>query len=97
MMAGAHYHITYCQILESERRIKLSNIIKLLPRKRSMDMFSIKEFLDSFSSFEYHLDTSLNLESYLSQLNMSDDIDTDVNTLQSIVFIAGYAVYKYLL
>ena len=62
-----------------------------------MDTFSIKEFLDSFSSFEDHLDISLNLESYPSQLNTSDDIDTDVNTLQSIVFIAGYAVHKYLL
>ena len=62
-----------------------------------MDTFSVKEFLDSFSSFEYHLDTSLNLESYLSQLNTSDDIDTDVTTLQFNVFIAGYAVHKYLL
>ena len=62
-----------------------------------MDKFSIKEFLNSFSSFEYHLDTSPNLESYQSQLNTSDDIDTDVNTLQFIVFIAGYAVHKYLL
>ena len=44
-----------------------------------------------------NLDTSLNLESYLTQLNTSDDIDTDVNTLQSIVFIAGHAVHKYLL
>ena len=47
MMAGAHYHITYCQILETERRIKLPNIIKLIPRKCSMDPFSIKEFLDT--------------------------------------------------
>ena len=29
MMAGAHYHITYCQILETERRIKLSNVRKI--------------------------------------------------------------------
>ena len=58
---------------------------------------SIKEFLESFSSFEYLLDTSLNLQSYLSQLNTSDDIDTDVNTIHYIVFIAGYTVHKYLL
>ena len=97
MMAGAHYHITYCQILETERRIKLSNIIKLIPRKWSVDPFSIKEFLDTFSSFDYQVDTSLNLEHYLSQLQDTEDIDIDVNTLQFIVFIAGYAVHKYLL
>ena len=97
MMAGAHYHITYCQILETERRIKLSNNIKLIPRKCSVDPFSIKEFLDTFSSFDYHVDTSLNLEHYISQIQDTEDIDTDVNTLQSIVFIAGYVVHKFLL
>ena len=61
-----------------------------------MDTFSIKEFLDSFSSFKNHLDTSLNLGSNLS-LNTSDDIDTDVNTLQFIVFIVVCSVHKYLL
>ena len=37
------------------------------------------------------------MESYLSQLNTSDDIDTDVNTLQFIVFVPGYThiVHKY--
>ena len=89
-MAGAHYHITYCQILETERRIKLSNIIKLIPIKCLKDSFSIKEFLDTFSSFDYHVDTSLNLVHYISQIQDTEDIDTDVNTLQSIVFIAGF-------
>ena len=31
--SGAHYHITYCQILESERRLQLSNILKLFSTK----------------------------------------------------------------
>ena len=62
-----------------------------------MDPFSIKEFLDTFSSFDYQVDTSLNLEHYLSQIQDTEDIDIDVNTLQSTVFIAGYAVHTYLL
>ena len=28
-MSGANYHISYCQILESERRLKVSSILKL--------------------------------------------------------------------
>ena len=97
MMAGAHYHITYCQILETERRIKLSNIIKLLPRKCSIDHFSVKEFLGTFSSFDYQTDSSFDLEYYLSQIQKIDGIEIDVSSLQSIVFIAGYAVHKYLI
>ena len=37
------------------------------------------------------------MEHYLSQLQDTEDIDADVNTLKPIVFIAGYAVHKYLL
>ena len=37
------------------------------------------------------------MEHYISQIQDTEDIDTDVNTLQSIVFIAGHAVHKYLL
>ena len=97
MMAGAQYHITYCQILETERRIKLSNIIKLLPRKRSIGHLSLKEFLGTFSSFDYQRDSSIDLEHYLSEIQNIDDIEIDISSLQSIVFIAGYAVHKYLI
>ena len=36
-MSGAQYHITYCQILESERRLQLSNILKLFSTKLKSD------------------------------------------------------------
>ena len=30
MMSGAQYHISYCQILESEKRLKISHVLKLI-------------------------------------------------------------------
>ena len=30
MMAGAHYHITYCQILESEQRLSSDDLFQYL-------------------------------------------------------------------
>ena len=50
MMSGAQYNVTLSQILETERRIKLSGILKLffatIPANRPD---SLKEFFETFS------------------------------------------------
>ena len=72
-MSGAHYHITYCQILESERRLQLSNILKLFSTKLKSDELVkplslenyIKKFAenvcgessDSYFDFQLYLET----------------------------------------
>ena len=50
-MPGTYYHITYTQILESERRLQLSNtIIKLFSLKLSFGegLISLKNYLNTF-------------------------------------------------
>ena len=49
-MSGSHYHITYTQILESERRLQLSNILKLFSLKLSSGdgPISLKNYLNTF-------------------------------------------------
>ena len=37
MMSGAQYHISYTQILESQRRLNLSNILKLFSQQNKKD------------------------------------------------------------
>ena len=52
MMSGAKYHISNCQILESERRLKLSHVLKLFPKSTKTDKSdysSQKDFLENFS------------------------------------------------
>ena len=46
-MAGAQYNISYCQILESESRIKLSSIKKIFSHQILMSEIAIHEFIDS--------------------------------------------------
>ena len=46
-MSGANYHISYCQILESERRLKVYSILKLY--QSSTEQISIHEFISKFS------------------------------------------------
>ena len=64
-MAGAQYHITFCQILESERRLKLSSILKVFSSQGAVHDLSLKEFIDSFSTSK-EPDNTLHTEHFLS-------------------------------
>ena len=97
MMAGAHYHITYCQILEAEHLLKLASILKLFTNIPDAGNTSLKDFLKSFSSsVEEHSEARRNLADYTEDLNDLSYIYLDVTTLQSLVFVAGYSVDSYL-
>ena len=50
MMSGFNYHISYLEILETERRLKLSNILKIFAGQQDTSLQSIKSFVKSFSS-----------------------------------------------
>ena len=51
MMSGANYHVSYLQILESERRLKVSNILSLFS-DQIVSTTSLQEFIQSFSSLD---------------------------------------------
>ena len=48
-MSGANYHISYCQTLESERRLKVSSMLKLY--QSGIEQISVQEFIKRFSNF----------------------------------------------
>ena len=55
-MSGSHYQISYSQILESEGRLQLSNILKLFDIKTKSDTIhkpSLMEYLNTLSSGNY--------------------------------------------
>ena len=51
-MSGSNYNISLCQVLENERTLKLSNILKLFNRQAVIrkDRASFMEFLNTFTS-----------------------------------------------
>ena len=69
MMSGAHYHVSYSQIIESERRIKLSSILKIFSKKEQSDYVSLKNMIDSCSSSNEVSDYALHLDTYLIALH----------------------------
>ena len=58
MMSGANYHVSDLQILESERRLKVSNILSLFS-DQIVSTTSLQEFIQSFSSLDVDLDPFL--------------------------------------
>ena len=97
-MSGANYHISYCQILESERRLKVSSILKLY--QSSTEQISIHEFISKFSecpdSEPSPPDVSSQvIEELHNQLPLLETIEYDSQTLQALAFMAGYTVHQY--
>ena len=102
-MSGAQYHISYCQILESERRLKLSHVLKLFTQSTETDksdFSSLKDFLANFSGQTtgagHELNFSFDLEDYMVEMDDLSRIVLKDEILQSLVFIAGYAVHSYM-
>ena len=77
-MSGAQYHISYSQILESERRIKLSSMLKLFSKQQDTEYVSLKELFQSFSiPPDKQLDSSLNIDIFLSVLKIIPNMPLD--------------------
>ena len=49
-MSGSNYHVTYLQILETERRLKLSNILRIFASQPDSGFYSLQSFIDSYAT-----------------------------------------------
>ena len=94
MMSGAQYHISYTQILESQRHLNLSNILKLFSQQNKSEL-SLKRFIQTFTQIPEE-STEVSYDQYLDVIIDLNSINLDITTLQSIVFIGGYSVYSYI-
>ena len=71
-MSGSHYLISYSQILESERRLQLSNILKLFDHKTKYDAIAkpiLIEYLSTFShANDERADCTSDIHNYISRI-----------------------------
>ena len=87
-MSGGQYNISVVQILESERRLKLSSILKLF-QKVNPDELSLREFINTFTLEEESVQ-STPLEYFSAILDNSNPLPQASETaLQAMSFIAG--------
>ena len=96
MMTGSNYHISYLQIIETERSLKLSNILNMFAHQQ--DSFqSNQTFVKSFASHSTDSnDNRLDLDSLLDRIGEIFSIEYSQQILQSLAFIAGYSLHKFL-
>ena len=97
MMSGSNYHISYLQILETERRLKLSNILKIFASQEDCGLYSIQTFIDSYSSLDTNNGDEIDIQLVSDEIDDLTSIECSLQTLQSLAFIAGYAVHKYII
>ena len=96
MMSGSNYHISYFQILETERRLKLSSILHLFNDQPS-SFQSLQSFIKSFSPpVDTSFDDGITIEPFLDGIGDISSIECSCQIIQSLAFIAGYSVHKYL-
>ena len=96
MMSGSNYHVSYLQILESERRLKVSNILSMFSNQ-TISTTSLQEFIRSFSSLkDSDSIDEVDLDPFLMAISDVSAIECNIQVLQSLAFIAGYSAQQYL-
>ena len=96
MMSGSNYRVSYLQILETERRLKLSSILNIFADRQDACLPSIQSFVKSFSSPYSTSDVEFDLEPFLDEIPDPSTIECNQQVLQSLAFIAGYSIHQYL-
>ena len=79
MMSGSNYHIPYLQILETKRRLKLSNILKIFASQQDFGIYSIQTFIESYSSLDTNVGDEMDVQLVLDEI---DDLAS--NSVNSI-------------
>ena len=91
-MSGSNYRVSYLQILETERQLKLSSILNIFADRQDSCLPSIQSFVRSFSSPYSTSDVEFNLEPFLDEIPIIDN-ECSPQVLQSLAFIAGYSIH----
>ena len=89
------HHISYIQIIESERQLKISNFLKMFSDRQDTSQ-SIQTYVNSFTSPPTSSDDQIVVEPFLDGIDDILSIEYSQQILQSLAFIGGYSVYQFL-
>ena len=96
-MSGSNYHVTYLQILETERCLKLSKILRIFASQQDSGLYSLQSFIDSYSTpSDSCNDSEIDVQLVIEEIGDLTSIECSCQILQSLAFIAGYSVPKFL-
>ena len=96
-MSGSNYNISYCQILESERRLQLSNLLNFFPINQQSDNPSLKEYLRRSTEEENEeVQLEFDFEFVVNEIKNIANPVFDNSQIECLNYIAGYAISSYL-
>ena len=97
MLSGSNYHVSYLQILKSERHFKVPNILNLFSSHTVCNPTSLQEFIQSFSSVDsVDFNCEVDLDPFMNAISDLSGIECSILVLQSLAYIAGYSTHQYL-
>ena len=91
-LSGGNYHVTMTQILESEKKIRLKNMLGLKSARYGEIKFSFDNLEDWDDEIDGPKNATLNLETF-REIIRSDYLETDIDE-SSVLSVAGYAAFK---
>lgn len=97
-MSGTNYNISVTQIMESEKKLRLMSVMKLV--SCGDRVFTLTDFIASFQSeIDYidhvpHTDDDDNVKIFSTVVDDCDDLLISDGEISGIVFIAGFVGYK---
>ncbi|PSN30096.1 hypothetical protein C0J52_26283 [Blattella germanica] len=92
IMSGCNYNVSVQQIIESERKLKVTSLLKL--RSRSSVSLNVSEVIADINASTENIVTVDCFEEFDTIMAACSEIEIDDSTLEVIIFIAGYVSFK---
>ena len=96
-LSGANYNVSVCQIMESEKKLKLFSVMKIV--KCGNGALTLKDFITScqkeMNSFEQdESEIDICLQPFMSIFTECDSLIIAENEMSAIIFVSGYIGFK---
>ena len=95
-MSGANYNVSVTEIMESEKKLRILSVMKLVQHKNGA--MTVRDFIAGCraeaETADSELDTDANVTQFSSVLQECDDVCISDSEMSALVFVAGYVGFK---
>jgi len=97
-MSGANYNVSVAEIMESEKKLRILSVMKLVSHRHGS--ITVRDFIagcsaeSDVSDTDTEIDNSINLAAFSSVLSDCDALSISDSEMSALVFIAGYVGFK---
>jgi len=99
-MSGANYNASVAEIMESEKKLRILSIMKLVSHSHSHGSITVRDFIagccveSGVSDTDTQVDSSVNVAAFSAVLSDCDAVSISDSQTSALAFIAGYVGFK---